>query len=84
MNNNATDHKTASQVFKTWSYESDKPFALETLKEMVRRELPATVFRRKGIIYAADQPGKRLTLQAVGRRTEVHELDEKFDRCLAT
>ena len=30
----------------------------------------------KGIVFAADSPDKRLTLQVVGRRTEISELDE--------
>jgi G3E family GTPase len=66
----------ASLVFDTWSYETDKPLALEALRTMVRRELPAAIYRCKGIVYAADSPEKRLTLQTVGRRTEIIELDE--------
>jgi G3E family GTPase len=46
------------------------------LRTMVRRELPAAIYRCKGIVYAADSPEKRLTLQTVGRRTEIIELDE--------
>jgi len=73
-------HEAASQIFETWSYETDQPFSLKALSEMVRRELPASVYRCKGIIYAADQPEKRLTLQAVGRRTEIYELDKWGER----
>ncbi len=62
-------------MFQTWSYESDRPFSLELLRQMVRRELPASIYRCKGIIFAADAPDKRHTLQAVGRRTEIIELD---------
>jgi G3E family GTPase len=47
---------------------------------MVRRELPESIYRCKGIIFAADSPDKRLTLQAVGRRTEISELDEWGER----
>ena len=47
---------------------------------MVRRELPASIYRCKGIVYAADHPDKRLTLQVVGRRTEIYELDEWGER----
>jgi len=46
----------------------------------VRRELPESIYRCKGIIFAADSPDKRLTLQAVGRRTEISELDEWGER----
>jgi G3E family GTPase len=64
----ATDH---SQTFSTWSYESDRPFSLEALREMIRKELPATVYRCKGVIYAADEPERRAVLQVVGRRADV-------------
>jgi G3E family GTPase len=66
--------------FDTWSYESERPFSLEALKEMVRRQLPAEVYRCKGIVYAADSSDKRLALQAVGRRTEISKLDEWGER----
>lgn len=69
-------HDAASQMFETWSYSSDRPFSLETLREMVRRDLPASVYRCKGIVYIADSPDKRFALQAVGRRTELSEIDD--------
>jgi G3E family GTPase len=47
---------------------------------MVRRELPASVYRCKGIVFAADSSDKRLALQAVGRRTEISELDSWGER----
>ena len=73
-------HGTLGNMFQTWSYETDQPFSLEALRQMVRKELPASIYRCKGIVYAADCPDKRLTLQAVGRRTEIYELDEWGDR----
>ena len=73
-------HAEASSMFQTWSYESDRPFSLDRLRQMVRRELPASVYRCKGIVYAADFPGKRYALQIVGRRTEIAELDEWGER----
>jgi len=68
------------KMFDTWSYESDQPFSLETLREMVRKALPASIYRCKGIVFAADAPDKRIALQIVGRRTEISELDEWGDR----
>ena len=47
---------------------------------MVRKKLPASVYRCKGILYADDNPGKRIALQIVGRRTEIYELDEWAER----
>jgi G3E family GTPase len=74
------EHGDVGAMFQTWSYESDRPFSLELLRQMVRRELPASIYRCKGIIYAADSPGKRYALQIVGRRTEITELDEWGER----
>ncbi len=72
--------RSLGSMFQTWSFESDRPFSLEALRQMVRRELPASIYRCKGIVYAADYPDKRLTLQAVGRRTVISELDEWGER----
>ena len=74
------EHGAVGNMFQTWSFESDQPFSLETLRRMVQKELPASVYRCKGIIYAADRPDKRLTLQVVGRRTEIIELGEWGER----
>ena len=67
-------------MFDTWSYQSDQPFSLDALREMVRKDLPASIYRCKGIVFAADSPDKRIALQIVGRRTEIYELDEWGDR----
>jgi G3E family GTPase len=69
-------HDSNDRLFETWSYESDRPVSLEALRKMVQRELPASVYRCKGIVFATDFPDKRLALQVVGRRTEISELDE--------
>ena len=68
------------QAFSTWSYESDRPFSLDALREMVRKELPGTLYRCKGVVYAADAPERRAVLQVVGRRADVALLDEWNDR----
>ncbi|QDU44849.1 Putative metal chaperone YciC [Symmachiella dynata] len=73
-------HGTVGNIFNTWSYETDRPFSLEALREMVRRELPASIYRCKGVVFAADSPDKRIALQIVGRRTEIAELDAWGDR----
>ena len=73
-------HETAGKIFDTWSYESDQPFSLEALRLMVRKDLPASFYRCKGIVHAADCLDKRLALQAVGRRTEITELDAWGER----
>jgi G3E family GTPase len=73
-------HEAVGNLFDTWSYESDQPFSLVTLREMVRKELPASIYRCKGILFAADSPDKRIALQIVGRRTEISSLDEWGNR----
>jgi G3E family GTPase len=67
-------------MFDTWSYVSEHPFSLEALREMVRKDLPASIYRCKGIVFTADSPDKRIALQIVGRRTEISELDAWGDR----
>ncbi len=79
-NGHTHGHESAKGIFDTWSYESDRPFSLDALRHMVRRELPASVYRCKGIVFTADAPDKRFTLQIVGRRTEISELDEWGER----
>jgi G3E family GTPase len=71
---------SAGEMFETWSFETGRPLSLERLREMVRRDLPASVYRCKGILYSVDTPEKRITLQIVGRRTEISELDEWGER----
>lgn len=78
--NTTQGHQSAGEMFESWSFDTDQPLSLERLREMVRRELPASVYRCKGIIYAADHPEKRIALQIVGRRTEINELDEWGER----
>ena len=76
-----TDH---GEQFSTWSYESDQPFSLQALKQMIKRHLPASVFRCKGVVYVADAPNQRAVLQVVGRRTEITLIGEWDDRPRAT
>ena len=57
-------------MFSTWSYETDKPLALEALRETMRK-LPGTIYRAKGVVYTADTPQRRAVLQVVGRRVDI-------------
>jgi G3E family GTPase len=72
----ADRHDGDDRMFETWSYESQLPMSLEALRKMVQRELPVSVYRCKGIVFAANSPAKRFALQVVGRRTEVTELND--------
>ena len=69
---------THSQVFDTWSYQSDQPMSLEALKAMVKKLLPANVYRCKGIVNTSEQPELRGILQVVGRRATT-DFDELWD-----
>ncbi|NIO40284.1 MAG: GTP-binding protein, partial [Burkholderiales bacterium] len=65
------DHGQAfSTAFSTWSYESDQPHSLKALHRTVAN-LPESVYRAKGVVYATDAPKQRAVLQMVGRRVEV-------------
>jgi G3E family GTPase len=64
-----------SAVFSTWSYETDKPLALEALRETMRK-LPGSVYRAKGVVYTADAPQRQAVLQVVGRRVDISFKDE--------
>ncbi len=74
------DHDSLGHTFDTWSFESEQPFSLTALREMVRRDLPASIYRCKGIVFAADSPDTRLALQVVGRRTEISEIGKWGER----
>ena len=59
-----------AQVFRTWSYETAEPLSLEALRETARK-LPASVYRCKGVVHSAEEPGRRVILQVVGKRVDI-------------
>ncbi len=67
-----------TQVFRTWSYETTEPLSLEALREAART-LPASVYRCKGIVHVAEEPGRRIVLQVVGKRVDIAVGDEWND-----
>jgi len=78
--NNGRDH---SQVFSTWSYQTDQPLALEALRETMRK-LPGSIYRAKGVVYTTDAPLRRAVLQVVGRRVDISLQDEWGQRAPRT
>ena len=46
-----------AQAFRTWSYETEVPLSLEALRETARK-LPASVYRCKGVVHTAEEPGR--------------------------
>jgi G3E family GTPase len=77
---NGREHDHHSTTFSTWSYETERPLSLEALREMVKKKLPANIYRCKGVVYAADAPDRRAVLQVVGRRADVALDDEWGER----
>ncbi len=59
-----------SKVFSSWSFETDKPLSLETLRETMRK-LPGTIYRAKGLVYSTEAPDRRAVVQVVGRRVDI-------------
>jgi G3E family GTPase len=57
-------------VFHTWSYESKRPFALSAIQNSVN-QLPASIYRAKGMLYLNDAPDRRYVLQVVGKRASI-------------
>ena len=51
---------------------------------MVKRRLPNSVYRCKGVVHVADAPEQRAVLQIVGRRTDVTLMDDWGDRARET
>jgi G3E family GTPase len=62
-----TDH---SLIFNTWSWTTDEPLALNVVREVVD-QLPATIYRCKGVLNLTDFPERRAVLQVVGRRASL-------------
>ena len=72
-----------TNTFSTWSYETDQPLSLETLREVVRK-LPASIYRCKGVIHSTDEPTRRAVLQVVGKRVDISIENEWGDRAPRT
>src|SRR5208337_470638 len=72
-----------SKVFSTWSYETDRPLAVEALRETMRK-LPGNVYRAKGVVYTTDAPKRRAVLQVVGRRVDISLQDDWGQRAPRT
>lgn len=64
------DRHDHSQVFRTWSYETDQPLSLEALRESASK-LPASVYRCKGLVQTVEDPDRPAILQVVGKRVDI-------------
>jgi len=59
-----TDHST---VFDTWSWTTQEPLSLKAVQRAIE-QVPSSVYRMKGVIYAQDTPDTRIVMHVVGRR----------------
>jgi G3E family GTPase len=67
------------QDFDTWSFESNRPLSLGALR-IAASNLPATIYRAKGVVYSSDAPGRRAVLQVVGKRVDISIEEDWGDR----
>ena len=72
----STPDAPGHMAFSTWSYQTERPLDLDALREAAKK-LPASIYRAKGVVYAASVPERRAVMQMVGRRVDV-ELDEAW------
>ena len=73
------DYGDHAQLFGTWSYETDQPLSLDSLREAARR-LPASIYRCKGVVFTTEEPARRAVLQVVGKRVDISLEDEWGNR----
>jgi G3E family GTPase len=64
----AADGTVHGSGFEAWHYRTTEPLSVDTLRATIKR-LPGTIYRCKGFVYSADEPDRRVVLQAVGRRS---------------
>jgi G3E family GTPase len=63
-------HHRHDTQFESWSFETDTPLSLAALRRAAAR-LPASVYRAKGVVFAAEAPDRRAILQMVGGRVDI-------------
>jgi G3E family GTPase len=77
------DHHHGSGAFQHWTYTRDAAVDVDALLASIRL-LPRSVYRIKGFVHSARDPGHRYLLQAVGQRGEAHRFDEWADQPRST
>ena len=78
--NGNSHHADHGQAFSTWSFETGRPLSLDALTNMVKKKLPGSIYRCKGVVYTTEYPNRRVVLQVVGRRSDVSLEDEWGDQ----
>ncbi len=70
---NAHDHDhdhDHGMMFSAWHYASDEPLVYEALSDAFD-QLPATIYRAKGILWLTDAPERRALVHMVGSRVTI-------------
>ncbi|MEO1289770.1 MAG: GTP-binding protein, partial [Chloroflexota bacterium] len=73
------DHSDHSLVFATWAWETDKSLNLQKIRAVLD-DLPKSIFRAKGVIYASETPDTQVVLQLVGKRVALTQGDPWGDK----
>ena len=68
------EHNDRSLVFATWVWESEEQVTLAEMRRILDN-LPGSIFRAKGVIYAREMPDKQIVLQLVGQNVTLSEGD---------
>lgn len=67
-------HARSGPPVERWSHRTRGRFSIEALRGMVKRALPASVYRCKGIVFTVGS-GQPHALQIVGRRCDITPVD---------
>lgn len=73
-NSHSHDHPHHNQdhgiQFDSWSWTSDQTLSLPAVRQLIA-ELPASIYRAKGILSLKEVPQKRVVMNVVGSRNEL-------------
>ena len=60
--------------FSTWQWTSDLPLSFPKLRLLIEN-LPATIYRLKGIAYVEEMPSHQVEVQVVGKRSNIGDTE---------
>ncbi len=66
------EHHDHSLVFSTWTWNCPDPLSIMALRRVLE-DIPISIYRIKGIVYAQDIPDQQVILQMVGKRASLTE-----------
>lgn len=73
--NGAGEHAADAHAaaFTTWTWTAAEPLRYQAVRDALA-SLPTSVFRAKGFLHLAEEPGQRVVAHVVGRRVELRPL----------